>query len=204
MRLSTRSHLLSTALRITGVLAILVACVVALLILAGPWGTYELGLSNIDGRPVPLIGNSPTAEDDLLLRQIFRTSHPVSVQPLSPWSYARNIVTSGPSSSPSAGADAAWLIARHYNAGHLENRSMLWWQVSGAALTIWITRNWSADQVVVTAADLARRDLLRANEARAREIGVRMQRALVKLTIDDPDRANRRSVAICRGALRAL
>ena len=50
MRLSPWSHLLSTALRITGVLAILVACVVALLILAGPWGMYELGLSNIDGR----------------------------------------------------------------------------------------------------------------------------------------------------------
>jgi hypothetical protein len=31
--------------------------------------------------------------------------------------------------------------------------------VSGAALTIWITRNWNSDQVVVTAADLARRDL---------------------------------------------
>jgi hypothetical protein len=154
-------------LRITGVVAILVAFVVALLILAGPWAMYELGLSNIDGRPTPLIDDSPTVEDDLLLRRIFRASHSISVQPLSPWSYARDLAMSGPPSPSSAGADAAWLIARHYNSAHLKNRRSLWWQVSGAALTIWITRNWNSDQIVVTAADLARRDLRRANERQA-------------------------------------
>ncbi|MDB6014070.1 MAG: hypothetical protein JWL65_6320 [Gammaproteobacteria bacterium] len=169
MRCSMRSHLLSTALRITGVLAILAACVVALLILAAPWGVYVMGLSNIDGRPTPLIGSPPTAEDDLLLRQIFRTSRPISVQPLSPWSYILDLVMSSSSSSSSVGADAAWLIARHYNSAHLKNRRSLWWQVSGAALTIWITRNWNSDQVVITAADLARGDLRRANEVHARQ-----------------------------------
>jgi hypothetical protein len=169
MRLSTRSRLLSTVIRITGIVAVLVACVAAVLILAGPWGMYELGLSNIDGRPTPLNRDSATDEDNLLLRRMLKTSSSISVQPLSPWSYARDLVTSGPSSSSNAGADAAWLIARHYNAGHLKNRRSLWWQLSGAALTIWITRNWSSDQVVVTAADLARRDLRRASEVRARE-----------------------------------
>jgi hypothetical protein len=96
-----RSHLLSTALRITGVLAILAACVVALLILAAPWGVYVMGLSNIDGRPTPLIGSPPTVEDDLLLRRIFRTSRPISVQPLSPWSYTLDLVMSSSSSSSS-------------------------------------------------------------------------------------------------------
>ena len=166
MRLPTRSRLPSTALRVTGVLAVLVACVIAILMLAGPWGVYELGLSNIDGRPTPLIGDSPTVEDNLLLRRILKTSRPISVQPLSPWSYARDLVMSGPSSSSNKGADAAWLIARHYNSGHLKNRRSLWWQLSGAALTIWITRNWNSDQVVVTAADLARRDLRRESEVR--------------------------------------
>lgn len=169
MRLSTRSRLLSTVIRITGVVAVLVACVTAILILAGPWGMYELGLSNIDGRPTPLNGDSPTDEDNLLLRRILKTSRPISVRPLSPWSYARDLVTSGPSSSSNAGADAAWLIARHYNAGHLRNRRSLWWQLSGAALTIWITRNWNSDQVVVTAADLAQRDLRRVDEVHARQ-----------------------------------
>jgi hypothetical protein len=168
MRLSTRSHPPIMVFRITGVLAIIVACLVALLVLVTPWGLYELGLSNIDGRPIPLIGDSPTVEDDLLLRRIFRTSGPISVQPLSPWSYARDLVTSGPSSSSSGGADTAWLIARHYNSGHLKNIRSLWWQVSGAALTIWITRNWSSDQVVLTAANLARRDLQRATKVHAR------------------------------------
>ena len=133
MRLSTRSRLLSTVIRITGVVAVLVACVTAILIFAGPWGMYELGLSNIDGRPTPLNGDSPTDEDNLLLRRMLKTSSPISVQPLSPWSYARDLVTSGPSSSSNVGADAAWLIARHYNAGHLKNIRSLWWQLSGAA-----------------------------------------------------------------------
>lgn len=65
MRLSTRSRLLSTVIRITGAVAVLVACVTAILIPAGPWGMYELGLSNIDGRPTPLNGDSPTDEDNL-------------------------------------------------------------------------------------------------------------------------------------------
>lgn len=169
MRLSTRSRLPNTVIRITGVVAVLVTCVTAILICAGPWGMYELGLSNIDGRPTPLSGDSPTDEDNLLLRRILKTSRPISVQPLSPWSYARDLVTSGPSPSSNAGADAAWLIARHYNAGHLRNRRSLWWQLSGVALTIWITRNWNSDQVVVTAADLAQRDLRRVDEAHARQ-----------------------------------
>jgi hypothetical protein len=56
MRLSTRSHSPIEPLRIKGVLAIIMACLVALLILVSPWGLYELGLSNINGRPTPLIG----------------------------------------------------------------------------------------------------------------------------------------------------
>ena len=69
MRLSTRSHPPIMVFRIAGVLAIIVACLVALRVLVTPWGLYELGLSNIDGRPIPLIGDSPTVEDDRRTQQ---------------------------------------------------------------------------------------------------------------------------------------
>ena len=101
--------------------------------------------------------------------RILRTPHSIAVQPLSPWVYARDLATSGPSSSSMAGADAAWLIARRYSAGHLKKKRMLWWHLSGAALTVWITRNWSSDQVVTTAAGLVRLDLQRADKVRAPE-----------------------------------
>jgi hypothetical protein len=32
---------------------------------------------------------------------------------------------------------------------------MIWWHLSGAALTIWVTRNWTTDQIVTAAAAIA-------------------------------------------------
>jgi hypothetical protein len=151
-------------LRVTGVIAAITVCTASLLLLAAPWGLYELGLTNIDGRPMPLSGRAPTLDDDLLLRSVFRMSQPISVHPLTPWSYALDGARSGSMSSTGA-AEAAWLIARHYNAEHLKNRHMLWWHLSGAALTIWITRNWTADQIVLTAAELARHSPRRPGES---------------------------------------
>ena len=48
----------------------------------------------------------------------------------------------------------AWSVARSYNATHLDDRRMLWWHASGAALTIWLTRNWTQEQILAAAARL--------------------------------------------------
>jgi hypothetical protein len=51
---------------------------------------------------------------------------------------------------------AAWIVARSYNYSHLQHNQALWWHLSGAALTIWITRNWTSDQILSRAAELVK------------------------------------------------
>lgn len=137
--------------------AISVIIGLAALAWAAPWGLYELGLLNIDGRPSAPAVSQLTSEDDALLRREFRVHSPISVTRLSPWSYFASLVVSDSKEhKEESGVDAAWLIARQYNASHLKDRRTIWWHLSGAALTIWITRNWSPIQVLSRAAELAR------------------------------------------------
>jgi hypothetical protein len=48
---------------------------------------------------------------------------------------------------------ASW-VARSYLRHHLGLYGTLRWQLSGAALTIWLTRNWSAEQLLSKAASI--------------------------------------------------
>jgi hypothetical protein len=45
-----------------------------------------------------------------------------------------------------------WWVARSYNTKHLEDRR--WWYPSGAALAIWLTRNWTADELIAKGIEL--------------------------------------------------
>ena len=55
-----------------------------------------------------------------------------------------------------AGTHLAWFVARHHNADHLKDRRMIWWHMSGAALTIWLTCHWSTDQLTAKAHQILR------------------------------------------------
>jgi hypothetical protein len=118
-----------------------------------PWSLYWTGLHNVEGRPSPSV-NSLTPSDSSDLQWYLRTNAPLLVEPLSPWSYFPSLILAHP--RPMPGADVAWIIARHYNTTHLQDRHMIWWHISGAALTIWLTRNWTGEQVLATAAEIAR------------------------------------------------
>ena len=129
------------------------------LVVLAPWGLYALGLANVEGRPNAPTGSPLTSEDDALLRRQLKAPHGFSVAPLSPGSYFITLIMA-PGSSRSAeegGTDAAWLVARHYNASHLKSHRAIWGHLSGAALTIWITRNWTPNQVLSGAAEIVRR-----------------------------------------------
>jgi len=68
-----------------------------------------------------------------------------------------NFVLNGSQRDGAAGSiDAASLVAQHYNARHLADRHSITWHLSGAALTIWITRHWSSDEVLCAAVDALR------------------------------------------------
>jgi len=137
-------------------LALALFAVLGGIIAAAPVGLYTLGLSNVIGRPSPPASCHPTPTDRALLERTFRMSQPISIEPLSPWAYVKFILEDDSRDAAAGGVAATWLVAQHYNAQHLEDRRSIAWHLSGAALTIWITRHWSSDEVICAAVDRLR------------------------------------------------
>jgi hypothetical protein len=111
---------------------------------------YELGMSNIDGRPVPPVKAATSAQAESVWLTLKETG-PIRVERLNPYGYALDVLTDQP---VLPGTRVAWLVARNHNANKLTNSRMLWWHMSGGALTIWLTRNWTADQLLAKAHEL--------------------------------------------------
>ena len=127
--------------------SVVFASAAALLFAAvAPLGLYWLGLSNVEGRPVP-----PQPADihssDLDFIANLKFPHLVVLRKLNPWNYAFLADAQDP---------AIWIVAGTYNVGHLKRRHTLWWHLSGASLMIWISQNWSQDQIGSAAAMEAR------------------------------------------------
>jgi hypothetical protein len=121
-----------------------------------PLGLYTWGLSNVSGRPSPPAPCHPTLADRALLEHSLRMSQPFTVKPLSPWAYIHFILEDDARNPAAGGIEATWLVAQYYNTQHLKDRRGIAWHLSGAALTIWITRHWSADEVLCGAVEVTR------------------------------------------------
>ena len=129
----------------------------AVLVIAGPWMLYWVGLHNIDGRPTHSTAAAPAPEEQAALLRQLRVPSADLIRPLTPWDVELAVLTHDTSPHrPRSGSDVAWQIARRYNSTHLKDRRMLWWHLSGAALTIWITRNWSSSDILSEATLLER------------------------------------------------
>jgi hypothetical protein len=128
---------------------------IALLAVGTPLGLYWLGLSNVEGRPEPPTQMREIAADTALLGQYFNNESPIVVRVLNPWSYLGEMRPVLPVPRLN-GSHAVWIIVRNYNGSHLRNHRGIWWHLSGAALTIWVTRNWTTDQIVTAAAAISR------------------------------------------------
>jgi len=140
-----------------GEVAIAFVCGAGILVIAVPMGLYVLGLSNIEGPPEPPTETNHIAADTVLLQQTFRSTAPIAVHVLNPWTYAATLLPQDPKDlRADNGSSPVWLIARDYNYTHLKNRKMSCWHLSGAALTIWVSRNWTTEQIVTAAAAIAR------------------------------------------------
>jgi len=114
----------------------------------GPWLLYWLALSKIDGRPSRASQGVYNAEDAAALLRKMGEPQPLRVEPMSPHSFLMSLYAlahrSGDMFPP--GTRLAWMIAAEHNARHLADHG--WWHPSGAALTIWLTRNWTTDELV--------------------------------------------------------
>ena len=73
---------------------------------------------------------------------------PIKVHKLSPWSYIMMMIREDPLKYKPPGLNMAWQVARSHNQQNLKNQRMLFWHLSGMSLTVWLTRNWTAKDIV--------------------------------------------------------
>lgn len=143
-------------------LLLALAGITLVLLFLGPWAIYGAGLSNIVALPAPPSTPPVSVADAKTIWSEFKEPGSVSVEPLSPYGYAFALITNH---SLPPGPHIAWFVARNHNAGNLENRRMIWWHTSGAALTIWLTRNWSTEQLIAKAHEITHADKPASNPA---------------------------------------
>jgi hypothetical protein len=122
---------------------------------AGPWPFYGIGLAKVDGRPLHTSQTVVTPEDAEALWRRLSIPQPVRLDPVSPYPYVQALVFGdqkilGPSSR------IAGIIVSSCKIGHLTDHRA--WHLSGAALTVWLTRNWTPNELVAKAVELANND----------------------------------------------
>lgn len=113
-----------------------------------PGFVYMVGLAKVHGRPTPADPARFSQGAILAAWQQCRETSPIMVQSINPWGVVGNLLFGDPLRA-TPGERAAWRIASSHNASHPVGNN-LWWHTSGTALTIWITRHWSAEQVGAT------------------------------------------------------
>ena len=132
------------ARRRIGIAVVLLATMLSVPTVA-PWLIYWIGLSKIEGRPEYATHTVTVEELDSLCKRL-RISQPAQISPISPYSYFLQ------GAGGSASTRIAWIIARSHNVEHLGGRR--YWHLSGAALTIWLTRNWTPTELIARAIEL--------------------------------------------------
>jgi len=129
-------------LRVLAKTLALAAVAAILLVVLVPPALYRIGLANVQGRPQPPQPTDVHSDDYHFIANL-KFPHRVVLRKLNPWTYPFLAETEDP---------AIWIVAEAYNIGHLKRREAIWWHLSGASLMIWISRNWSQDQIVTAAA----------------------------------------------------
>lgn len=125
-----------------------VLIVAALVVALSPLVLYAIGLQGVEGRPqLPRQLASPAGQ--AAAWQSVRGVGTPDVPRLNPYTYW-SVVSGGESK---AGVLLAWQVAANHLLSHRRYRGMHWWHLSGAALTIWLTRNWSAEQLLSKVAE---------------------------------------------------
>ncbi len=128
----------------------LTLCFVAALLMALPLGLYWLGLSFVDGFPQKPLQLASREQQALVWNEARGDGLP-RIQAMSPYSVAFTLLGRDYTSA-SPDQRIAWRVASSYLITHQRNKGMSWWHLSGAALTIWLTRNWTSEEILSAAA----------------------------------------------------
>lgn len=136
---------------------------VLIAMILGPWALYWFAFTKIVGRPSHAVQATFAADDAEALWRQLREPMPIRVEPMSPYSYPWAILrcsAAGTRRCPARGDDLprgtglAEMIARSHNVKNLQDHG--WWHFSTAALAIWLTRNWTTDELIAKGIELRR------------------------------------------------
>jgi hypothetical protein len=133
-------------------LLLLVAIVVAI-----PAGAYWAGMDNALGKPIPpdAVRYSETQAREVWVERELASR--IAVRRVTPWHFYHLIWCSRNDAhiedylscgDEYPGLRAAGYVAKRFLAGHLKEDGLMWRYLSRTALTIWITRNWSEQELV--------------------------------------------------------
>jgi hypothetical protein len=132
-----------------------VAVVTALLLIAiGPWGLYWLGLYGINGKPsLPSVAATKTESEKIWSEA--RGKGEIKVNSITPHGYIYLFFSD---SRNHPGLRVSWRVAANHNLKYRKYKGNGWWHLSGAALTIWLSHNWSTDRIISKVAEIERSD----------------------------------------------
>ena len=122
------------------------------LVAVSPWLLYWLALWSVQGRPTPPVPPYISKERAHKLWLCLGQPPPISIQPKSPPAMVIGFLTGQFSWLKTSGDFVAWQVARNYNYEYLAGHDKGHGHLAGTGLTIWLTRNWTADEIL-TAAD---------------------------------------------------
>lgn len=126
-----------------------------LLTLLSPWLVYEAILLGLDGQPARPEALAP-ASQQAVVWQLARGHGPLQVQPSNPYGFVARFFSGEPLATP--GETMASWVSREYLWAQPRHR-IGWWHVSNAALTIWLTRHWRAEELATAAVPVLEREL---------------------------------------------
>jgi len=130
---------------------IALVCTSLTIVILGPWALYWLALSHIDGRPSHASNSVFTAEEAQALSRKLREVFPMHVERQTPYSY----MWAAAHERTLPGTQLAWSVAQSYNMQRLQHGNG-WCHPSGAALIIWLTRNWTVDELIAKGIEIDR------------------------------------------------
>ncbi len=128
---------------------------VLLLALITPMLLYMWGLSNVDGRPQRPTHMATYEEQSRIWKQAGGDGRFV-IQAMNPFGFFGRFLVD--SYRAPAGEHAAYWIARSYLRERRRGQGMAAWHTEVAALTIWITRNWSVEEILTAASEAVSAD----------------------------------------------
>ena len=133
-------------------LAATVALSLALCLLA-PWLAYEAALARLPALPERPRSLATPPQQDEAWRQAGGEG-PLVVEPMNPYGFVVALITRD---RVRPGEELADWVARDHLVAQRAEGGMLGWQVSNAALTVWLTRHWSAQELASAAYAIASR-----------------------------------------------